>query len=697
MTLFTAFTFPATGGVTSRTDPARWGDWINALEFGATGNGSTDDTAAIQAAIDAAYGARKQGVRLPAGTYKISSPLFLDAPANLRSSLTVPTIFNFSMALVGDFAIGNNDSCGTRISPTAANFVALWVGPGQGMKVSNISIIFPVNAYRNTMSTSGCGIAIAGGSGGATRTMISECMVENCYQGIATGFNGVDALADQNTVLKSYISNCYIGFNVTQSQNYINSLIDCSFGTCTTSVKTTVAQQVMIRGGYYSCSDAYYKIFTIGTVSAFTTFTDTVSGSTFTNCRFTAVVASPDTAMNNATYDSAAVNLTGFGVVPLRLESFNTGTNTATFSLLPAWVLANFNYSSNVSTGTDLHTEIAAATTLYACENITVFSGRDIHASDIHVENANALTRLISSEGGVSTLDNFLFNYEISHGDYATSVTDTLALFMCQQCFPFIYQSQSKLTLSNNYFAQSSIEGIVVDTFGVNTLRFIGSQSLSPPIVRYCYSSANNIVGDSGNDPYSAVRGGGEFDVNPFFPPTGVSGFTNDGLVKWSNLQERISGRRPQPGLSRVTPTQATAYGALTAIGTYAPLCGDTTYTVSDYAASTAKFLLKSGAPFYSYGQNLTTVNIVGLSWSYKGQTTKVTMNAQALKFMFPGLKIILDNGSPQSIMVTGVHPALLYVDAVFIDTTNLPLPGVKTTTYTGTLVTQDAYAIVQI
>ena len=44
--------------------------------------------------------------------------------------------------------------------------------------------------------------------------MISECMVENCYQGISTGFNGNGELGDSTTILKSYISNCYIDFNV---------------------------------------------------------------------------------------------------------------------------------------------------------------------------------------------------------------------------------------------------------------------------------------------------------------------------------------------------------------------------------------------------------------------------------------------------------------------------------------------------
>jgi hypothetical protein len=101
-------------------------DWIATSEFGAKGDGNTDDTTAIQAAIDAAYASNKGAVRLPAGNYKISSPLSLDAPNNLRNSLNNPTMFNFSMALVGEFAFSNHEGFGSRILTTTDDFVALW-------------------------------------------------------------------------------------------------------------------------------------------------------------------------------------------------------------------------------------------------------------------------------------------------------------------------------------------------------------------------------------------------------------------------------------------------------------------------------------------------------------------------------------------------------------------------------------------
>jgi hypothetical protein len=84
-TPFTTFPFAATGAPTPRTMPNRLGEIKNVKDYGAVGNGVTDDTAAIQAALNAAYGPPSSpnglssnlncAVFFPPGTYIITAPL----------------------------------------------------------------------------------------------------------------------------------------------------------------------------------------------------------------------------------------------------------------------------------------------------------------------------------------------------------------------------------------------------------------------------------------------------------------------------------------------------------------------------------------------------------------------------------------------------------------------------------------------
>ena len=62
---------------------------VRSVTYGATGNGSTDDTAAIQAALTAAGSAGGGRVHIPAGTYKITPPSATVPALTVPSNVTI--------------------------------------------------------------------------------------------------------------------------------------------------------------------------------------------------------------------------------------------------------------------------------------------------------------------------------------------------------------------------------------------------------------------------------------------------------------------------------------------------------------------------------------------------------------------------------------------------------------------------------
>jgi hypothetical protein len=72
---FTTFAYPATGGSANRTDPDRWADYANILEYGADNTGTNDCSAALNSAMTSGKGR----IVAPAGTYKFTEGINVDA------------------------------------------------------------------------------------------------------------------------------------------------------------------------------------------------------------------------------------------------------------------------------------------------------------------------------------------------------------------------------------------------------------------------------------------------------------------------------------------------------------------------------------------------------------------------------------------------------------------------------------------
>lgn len=75
----------AAGAARAQVGPS---DTINVKTYGAKGDGVTDDTAAIQAAVSAAFTARKP-LRIPVGRYRVTRPISVTGTGALGEGLTI--------------------------------------------------------------------------------------------------------------------------------------------------------------------------------------------------------------------------------------------------------------------------------------------------------------------------------------------------------------------------------------------------------------------------------------------------------------------------------------------------------------------------------------------------------------------------------------------------------------------------------
>ena len=217
-TSFTSFAFPATGTPTPRTMPDRLAEVVNVKDFGALGDGTTDDTAAIQAALNAAYGSSgsphgataaiaNRPVFFPNGTYKITSPLHLTNVRGAhiygggRFTTTIQNTNNGSVFVTNGCEYSRFERLNLAASGTGVCFDLDWNNTGSTALQSNTfsDIFFQYGAY---------GLRI-----GQTGYMGSETLIMNCYfiahsvAGIAT--RNYNAL--QQTVIGGNIAQCAIG------------------------------------------------------------------------------------------------------------------------------------------------------------------------------------------------------------------------------------------------------------------------------------------------------------------------------------------------------------------------------------------------------------------------------------------------------------------------------------------------------
>ena len=128
-------------GAVDRSVRSRLQDSVSVKDFGAVGNGVADDTAAIQAALDASL-----SVYIPSGTYKVSAQLDLQTGSTLfgDGSASEITCANGNISIINGVSTDNctvrNIKVNVTVAGTAAYTGAVHFETSENCRVENVEI-----------------------------------------------------------------------------------------------------------------------------------------------------------------------------------------------------------------------------------------------------------------------------------------------------------------------------------------------------------------------------------------------------------------------------------------------------------------------------------------------------------------------------------------------------------------------------
>jgi hypothetical protein len=229
-TPFSTFAYPVGPGTTNRTTSTRFSEVLNVKDFGAVGDQVADDTAAIQACFDAAYGPvsnphsgagdvgsplyTNKAVFIPAGSYKTTAPLLLTQVSGAHIFGAGRLSTSIKIQTGGSAVIKTNGCAYSKFermalgAPAGSNSVCFdldWV-----QTVGNTTAL-----QSNTFSDMAFGGADYGLRIGQSLAMGSETTVLNCsfYGHAVAGLATKNQNALMTTVIGGNFENCAIGIS----------------------------------------------------------------------------------------------------------------------------------------------------------------------------------------------------------------------------------------------------------------------------------------------------------------------------------------------------------------------------------------------------------------------------------------------------------------------------------------------------
>lgn len=238
---------------------------INAREYGAVGDGTTDDTAALQDALDA-LSTTGGLLYLPPGEYRVTSTLTFDGEITIVGAGPVASI----VAYEGEGYAFDYSTHGTRAFRVNIESLRVTYGVDAdgGIALYDVSLATcrRVEVLGPGIGTNGNGFYVGGTiNGNAVYNGFERCLALGCLVGFAIYNNG----SNDNSLHESRATLCTTGVDVVDSNHVVIDdcqIEACGIGVAITSSSTSLADALEIKSCRFE-NNTTYNVQALGTTA----------------------------------------------------------------------------------------------------------------------------------------------------------------------------------------------------------------------------------------------------------------------------------------------------------------------------------------------------------------------------------------------------------------------------------------------